>query len=360
MLFRSLEETGEIGTTFRSRGEEGRIEAVQRTINGWGGGFGAQYLDRRVNVVGEEKYLPANQQKQFGLFTLQNYETGPYRVEVGARVERSNLTAEADADLGNPALERNFTSLAGSIGGSVAVAPATRAGLNLSYSERAPSTDELFANGPHAGTQAFEIGNPDFGKEKSLSVEATLRRTAGPLTFGLNLYHTRFTDFIYLQPTGEVEDDLPVYLYSQADARFTGFELEGRARLGTFGGVELAADAQADYVRATVKGFGPAPQIPPLRLLGGVDAKAGAVDGRLEIEHSFAQNRNAPIETDTAAFTLVNASVNWRPLQERPDLTLGLQANNIFDVEARRHTSLLKDYAPIAGRDLRLTARLAF
>ena len=355
-----LEETGEIGTTFRSRGEEGRIEAVQRTVNGWGGGFGVQLLDRRVSVVGEEKYLPANQQRQLGLFTLQNYETGRVRVEVGARIERSRLAAEADEDLGNPALERNFTSLAGSIGGSVAIAPATRAGLNLSYSQRAPSTDELFANGPHAGTQAFEIGNPDFGKEKSLSVEATLRRSAGPLTFGLNLYHTRFTDFIYLRPTGEVEDDLPVYLYSQADARFTGFEVEGHARFGTFAGIELAADAQADYVRATVKGFGPAPQIPPLRLLGGVDAKAGAIDGRIEVEHSIAQNRNAPIETDTEGFTLVNASVNWRPLQQRPQLTLGLQANNIFDVEARRHTSLLKDYAPIAGRDLRLTARLAF
>lgn len=355
-----LEETGEIGTTFRSRGEEGRIEAVQRTVNGWGGGFGVQLLDRRVSVVGEEKYLPANQQRQLGLFTLQNYETGPVRVEVGARIERSRLTAEADEDLGNPALKRNFTSLAGSIGGSVAIAPATRAGLNLSYSQRAPSTDELFANGPHAGTQAFEIGNPDFGKEKSLSVEATLRRSAGPLTFGLNLYHTRFNDFIYLRPTGEVKDDLPVYLYSQADARFTGFEVEGHARLGTFAGIELAADAQADYVRATVKGFGRAPQIPPLRLLGGVDAKAGAIDGRIEVEHSFAQNRNAPIETDTEGFTLVNASVNWRPLQQRPQLTLGLQANNIFDVEARRHTSLLKDYAPIAGRDLRVTARLAF
>ncbi len=88
-----LEDTGAIGTTFRSRGEEGRIEAVQRTVNGWGGGFGVQYLDRRVSVVGEEKYLPANQQKQLGLFTLQNYETGPFRFEVGARVERSRLTA---------------------------------------------------------------------------------------------------------------------------------------------------------------------------------------------------------------------------------------------------------------------------
>jgi hypothetical protein len=90
-----------------------------------------------------------------------------------------------------------------------------------------------------------------------------------------------------------------------------------------------------------VKGFGPAPQIPPLRLLGGIDGRAGAIDGRLEVEHSFAQNRNAPVETETDGFTLVNASLNWRPLQNRPQLTLGLQANNLFDVEARRHTSLL-------------------
>ena len=41
-------------------------------------------------------------------------------------------------------------------------------------------------------------------------------------------------------------------------------------------------------------------------------------------------------------------------------LTLALAANNIFDVEARRHSSLLKDYAPLAGRDLRLTARFDF
>ena len=84
------------------------------------------------------------------------------------------------------------------------------------------------------------------------------------------------------------------------------------------------------------------------------------MDGRLEVEHSFAQARNAPVETETDAFTLVNASVNWRPLEDRPELTLGLAANNIFDVNARRHTSLLKDFAPLAGRDFRLTARLGF
>ena len=35
--------------------------------------------------------------------------------------------------------------------------------------------------------------------------------------------------------------------------------------------------------------------------------------------------------------------------------TLTLSANNIFDVDARRHASVLKDFAPLAGRDLRAT-----
>ncbi len=66
------------------------------------------------------------------------------------------------------------------------------------------------------------------------------------------------------------------------------------------------------------------------------------------------------METPTEGFTLVNASLNWRPLTDRPELSLGLSANNLLDVDARRHTSLLKDYAPLPGRDIRLTARFGF
>ena len=80
----------------------------------------------------------------------------------------------------------------------------------------------------------------------------------------------------------------------------------------------------------------------------------------MEVEHAFRQNRNAPLETETDGYTLVNASLDWTPLADNPDLTLSLAANNIFDVVARRHSSLLKDYAPLAGRDIRVTARLGF
>ena len=111
-------------------------------------------------------------------------------------------------------------------------------------------------------------------------------------------------------------------------------------------------------MRATIMGFGPAPLIPPLRLLGAVTGARGAFDGRVEVERVFApEPHRRPLETETPGYTLVNAEVDWHPLIDRPELTLALAANNIFDVVARRHSSLLKDYAPLAGRDMRLTAR---
>ena len=56
---------------------------------------------------------------------------------------------------------------------------------------------------------------------------------------------------------------------------------------------------------------------------------------------------------------LVNLSADWQPRPERPDLLLSLSANNLFDVEARRHASFLKDYAPMPGLDVRLSCRLS-
>jgi iron complex outermembrane receptor protein len=56
----------------------------------------------------------------------------------------------------------------------------------------------------------------------------------------------------------------------------------------------------------------------------------------------------------------VNASIAWRPLGRTNGTTLLLSANNIFDVDARRHASFTKDFVPLAGRDIRLSLRATF
>ena len=355
-----LEESGEIGTTFLTKGAEGRFELVQSKRNGWGGGFGVQYFRRHLEISGEEKYLPENRTEQLGIFVLQTLERGPLRAEAGARFERQTTRAEADADIGNPALKRSFDAFSGSAGASYRIGKGLRIGLNGSHSQRAPSAEELFANGPHAGTQAFEIGDPDLGKEKSWGLEAILNGEGDGYSFSASAFRSWFDGYIFEQATGETEDDLPVFQIGQADARYFGIELEGSVRVAKIGKYALNLDAVADYVRATIKGVGPAPRIPPLRLLGGVEAQSERLQGRIEVEWTAAQERLATFETRTDGFTMVNASLTFQPFASRRNTSITLSANNIFDVDARRHASFLKDVAPLAGRDLRISARLSF
>jgi iron complex outermembrane receptor protein len=354
-----LEQSGAIGTTFLSKGYEGRLEAVQRNRGGWGGGFGVQYFHRSMNVIGDEKFLPRNDTGQLGLFALQSLVRGPVRAEAGVRFERQATHADADADLGNPALSRGFSAFSGSLGASYQVAKGVKLGLNGSRTERAPSAEELFANGPHAGTQAFEIGDPNLGKEASWGLEATLNVSGDGYSLGASIYKSWFDNYIFDARTGAVRDGLPVFQNGQGPATYSGVELEGTLRLGTVGAFEISADTVADYVRATIKTQGPAPRIPPLRILGGIEAKSDPLDARIEAEWVDRQDRTALNETPTAGFTLVNASLTWRPFREHKALSLTLSADNLFDVDARRHASFLKDYAPLAGRDIRLSARFA-
>ena len=353
-----IEDNGEIGSSFFSKGGEGRLELVQRERSGWGGTSGVQYLERNARIRGEEKFLPDSRQRQAGLFTVQTLVSGPWRLEGGARIETSKLTAESDAQLGTPARRREFTTVSGSVGGQYELAAGWRAGLSLSHAERAPSIDELFAHGPHGGSSSFAIGDPGLKPEKSNSAELSLRHSTGPLTLTANAYYSRFSNFIFAAPTGAVEDDLPVFQTAGGRATLYGFEGQAIIKLGRAIGVDWSGELQADYVHATIRDFGPAPFMPPLRAMAALTGERGQFDGRLEVEHAFAHNRTAPVETDTDGYTMLNAALDWHPFEKNPQLSFALQGNNLLDVDARRSTSQLKDLAPLAGRDIRLTARL--
>lgn len=358
-----IDPEGNIGTTFLNKGWEGRLELVQRARGGWQGAVGGQFAVRDFNVIGDEAFVPKNTTNAFGIFTLQSFDAGRFKGEFGARFEHARVRAEASETIGNAALARSFNAVSASVGASYAIAGPVRIGISLSHAERAPSAEELFANGPHAGTQAFEIGDPDFRVERSNGVEATLRAKGEGYEVSLATYYTAFSNFIYEAQTGGELDGLPVFQSRQADARYFGVEAEANVRLFEAGRFTIGADLLGDYTRATIRQAGaadaPVPRIPALRLLGGIEAKSDAVDGRIEAEWVDRQTRVAAFETPTAGYTLVNASVAWRPFGKNQGTSVVLSANNILDVEARRHASVLKDFAPLSGRDIRLSVRFA-
>ena len=349
-----IEQSGEIGTSFFNNSLEARGELVQNRRGGWSGASGVQYMSRDFDARGEEAYIPRNSTQQSGIFTLQQFDFGRMTAEVGGRYEHSGITASSIG------FSRDFDAFSVSGGISMPVTEGLRFSVNLSRSERAPSAEELLSDGAHLATRSFEVGNHDLGKEKSLGAEAVLRGKGAGYRFELSGYYTHFDDFIYFGRTGEESDGLPVHRAGQRDARFWGFEAEGAVTIFRAGNTSFDVTGLADYVNATLlDGGGPAPRIPPMRFIGGVEASGGTIGGRIEVEHTLKQDRLADFETETGAFTLVNASIDLHPSWLDEHSVLMVSANNIFDVEARRHSSYLKDIAPLPGRDIRVTLRIS-
>jgi iron complex outermembrane receptor protein len=340
------EADGGVGTLFANEGIEARAELKQRKRGGWQGVNGVQYFSRDFLAVGAEAFVPPNVTEQLGVFTLQELELGPVRFEAGGRIERTSIVSQTIG------YDRSFVARSIAGGAFVTTAPGIKLGINLSSTARAPAAEELLADGPHVGTQSYEIGNPDFGIERARGVELVARLGGGRWRIDAAAYRTRFSGYIYEFQTGAVIDDLPVFQFAQGDATYRGFEVEVQASL-IEGPVELTADGLIDAVEATIDGFGPAPRIPPLRFGGGIEARSQAWGARVEAERTTRQKRTMGFETATPGFTLVSLSGDWKPWADR-ELRLTLSAANLFNVEARRHASFLKDYAPLAGRDLRL------
>jgi iron complex outermembrane receptor protein len=345
------------GTTFQNKGIEFRAELAQNDRGGWRGASGVQYSFRDFAAIGDEAFLPSNETTRLAAFTLQEMEMGPLTLEGALRYEKSNVKVSSVG------FDRSFDAFSGAGGFSYALADGLKASFSVSHSERAPSAEELLSNGPHAATQTFERGNPDFGKETSWGGEASLKFNRDGYSLALTGYASWFDGFIYESDTGLIEDDLPLFQFLQNKARTYGFEFEGSAPIVQVAGFNIVGDVTADMTRAKIKGAGMdgnVPRIPPLRVLGGLEAQGERIDARAEVEWTDDQTRIATFETPTKGFTLVNASLTWRPLPETKHLSLTLAANNIFDVDARRHASFTKDYVPLAGRDIRLTARASF
>jgi iron complex outermembrane receptor protein len=78
----------------------------------------------------------------------------------------------------------------------------------------------------------------------------------------------------------------------------------------------------------------------------------GPLSSQLDLTYAGKQSRVADNELPTDAYTMLDMSVNYAFDMNRAMLEVFAKANNILDGEARVHSSVLKDIAPLAGRGL--------
>ena len=349
-------EGDEVGTRFTNDSWEARLELPHRDLGPFRGAIGLQGSSRDFTARGEESFTPPSLTRSWGLFLFEELGTGALRWQLGARWERQETSVE-EVDVP----DRSLSGLSGSLG--VVWSPTADYALAVSVARSAklPNAEELYSNGPHAATRAYEIGDPTLDVETSLGLDLGLRKTQGRLTGSLNLFANRFSAFIYERVTDEVFDGLQVYRYDQADAEFRGGELEAHLELLHREPYHLELEVIADYVRAEFAGSGdPLPRIPPLRAGIGLRYRGERLSARVEGRRVFEQDRIAELERTTDGYTLFNASVSYRFFLGGTVHDLVLSGANLTDEFAQVHTSFLKDVAPLPGRDLRLTWKVAF
>lgn len=347
-------EGSEVGTVFQNDFYEGRVELPHSAGEKLNGVIGAQFLNRDFQAIGDEAFVPPSETGSLALFALQEIELGSVSFEGGLRFETTDLEAE-----GNDS--RDFTGVSASVGSLWRFADDWVLGGNISRTERAPGAEELYSDGAHLATLSFEIGDPTLQEEIALGADLFLRKRAGRVTGSVSLFLIDYSDYIFESPTGQVQDDLPVFLYSQADAEFTGGELQVLIELYNKDGNDFDLELLADWVEAELDSGGNLPFIPAMRYGARLHyrgphwhALAGAI-------HYADQDDTASFETATAGYTLLEASVGYRFKPVGGTLhELLVRGTNLSDRIARNHISRLKDYVPLAGRDVSLVYRLIF
>lgn len=353
-------DAGQITATFVNHAIEGRAEADFARQGRWKGSIGIQGYSRDFRVAGASPLLPPNATVQIALFSQQKLDFGPIDVEGAVRYEHTDISARAIAPLDNLAVSRRFDAY--SVSGSASYRVTSQINLSSTafYAERAPVVEELFTQGADPGTQGVLLGNPALSKERSWGIEGVARAFGRQYSLEASIFYDHFPSYIYSVETGAFVGGLPVFQFFENRADYYGFEVQGKLDVTRLGSWKFGIDALVDGTWATLLGDGPAPRIPPLRVLGGIEARSDRLTARVESEWVTQQRRVTPFETPTDGYVMVNISMTIRPFARDSKTSLLIAANNLGNVDARRNASFLKDFAPIAGRDIRLTLHTSF
>jgi iron complex outermembrane receptor protein len=350
-----LEPGGAVGTQFDQDGLAARFTLEHAKFAGWRGTFGVQYRDIDFAALGEEAFVPASITRNIGVFGYEERAFGPVTVELGARLESQEIAP--DGDLSDyDAARMNFS------GGLVwRFAEDWNTAINATSTQRHPTSTELYADGAHIAIQRFEIGDATLRPEHAITVDASLRHQSERWSASFTAYRSAYRDYIYASLTGDIEDDLPVAVYVQRDAEFAGFEAEVELPELSIAGGSLSTKLVADTVRAKFDGSGgDLPQIPPLRVGAEARYSRGIWSAGVSAHRYSDQKRIADNELPTDGYTMLDADASWSLAVGARRLLTYLRADNLLDEDARRHTSPLKERAPLPGRSIGAGIRLEF
>ena len=248
--------------------------------------------------------------------------------------------------------------------------------VNLGFVTRTPSAMELFMNGEHLAVARYEVGDANLKPEESNNIDFNLFYNDETWFASASIYRNTIDNYIYLRDESEEEHEeheeeghegeheehggLLLAEYMQADATFSGYEIEIGRRFNIAGG-ELEVRLHRDQVKADFSAGGNVPRITPSRNVFAMDYSRGMTRAMVEVQDVGSQNMISSFETPTADYRLVNGRLSHSiDVGDGAMLTISAFGRNLTNEIARSHTSFVKDEVPLAGRNIGIKASLSF
>ena len=235
--------------------------------------------------------------------------------------------------------------------------PEVTGSLNLARSFRAPTVQELFANGLDAASGTYSVGTASLGPETGFGVDASLKGEFSNVSFEVSPYLNYINSYIYGFLRGDTIQDFPVRQFAATNARLMGFEASLTVQPWEY----VAIRASSDYVNAEdTENNVPLPFTPPLRSLLRGTYQDSKWMGMVEMRMASSQTRLGEGDTPTSGYTVMNLGFGVRFTQQGVVHNISLHCDNVFNTVYRDNLSVVKDFIPQPARGFRLNYELIY
>lgn len=353
------------------------LDASLEYFNGkqWKATFGVNgmYQSNKYDAASSTvQPIPYYNTASAGAYVIGKLIKDAYQLEAGVRYDYKYLTAagyRTDTLYGG---RHTFHNISGSLGVVVPVNTKWNFRSNLGTAWRPPTVNELYSGGLHSSAAAIEYGDSTLNSEKSIkwinSIEGSPFKW---LKLNVDLYANYFNNYIYLAPTGIVEERLagtfPTFQELHTNARFLGADISATVTFLK----QFDYGLKASFIRAkdlTQDQY--LPYIPADRIENGIkwtpDLSLNWLHGTyVQLEHVYVakQTRYNP-GSDYApppdAYQLLNLSLGTQFKLNKHNLGVNLAVNNLGNTLYKDYMNRFRYYADDIGRNviLRLTYRI--
>jgi len=294
---------------------------------------GANFLSQENKNHGEEMLIPDAEKMDVGIFGMWHYHLDKFDVMFGSRFDNREIKVGGD--------EHEYFSFTNSLGLKTSMGSNSIVRVNLSSGYRAPNLAELFSDGAHHGSNQYEIGNSSLVEEQNTQFDVSYSYTNGSnLSVGVDVFYNDISDYIYLNPTSAVIDDLPVYHFDQTDSTIFG----GSVHLSYDTNIDwLSFDTSLEYMNGETADGDYLPMIAPLTLNQDFTIDINDNIFELDLLYKSKQDNVSEFESSTDSYFTVNLSGSHKIDISDNSLNIFWSVDNLLDAEYIDHLSRLKN-----------------